>query len=241
MTVNAASRSLTTRTLQSRWTLLAVVVALGASAYLLLRDQFTAQVLLDHETAVRAYHHNHPILMVVLALATYAAVTSFPVPGAAVLTLLYGWYFGVVAGSAIVNFGATGGAILGFLQSRYFFRDFIQSRFGSQLHSINKALKQEGGWYLLTLRLVPVVPFFLLNTLMGLTPIRLRTYWWASQIGMLPATVVYVYAGSTVPDLQTLTQANPSDILSPQLFIAFALLGIFPFAVKAIMRRIRHL
>jgi uncharacterized membrane protein YdjX (TVP38/TMEM64 family) len=76
---------------------------------------------------------------------------------------------------------------------------------------------------------------------MGLTPIRLRTYWWASQIGMLPATVVYVYAGSTVPDLQTLTQANPSDILSPQLFIAFALLGIFPFAVKAIMRRIRHL
>jgi uncharacterized membrane protein YdjX (TVP38/TMEM64 family) len=154
------------------------------------------------------------------------------------LTLLFGWYFGFWRGLVLVSFASTAGATVAFFLSRYFFRDTIQKRFGDRLTAFNKALEREGAFYLFTLRLIPAIPFFVINVVMGLTPIRPRTYWWVSQVGMLPGTAVFVYAGSTVPNLTTLAEKGVGGILSPQLIVAFVLLGIFPLIVKKVMQRL---
>ena len=153
------------------------------------------------------------------------------------LTVVFGWYFGFVPGLIIVSFASTTGATLAFLLSRYILRSSIQRWFGERLRAFNAALEQDGTFYLFTLRLVPAVPFFVINLVMGLTPFRVLPYWWVSQIGMLPGTAVYVYAGATVPDLQALNDRSIGDILSPQLIVAFALLGLFPLVVKLILKR----
>jgi uncharacterized membrane protein YdjX (TVP38/TMEM64 family) len=115
-------------------------------------------------------------------------------------------------------------------------RESVQSKFGSRLESFNQHLAEEGAFYLFTLRLIPLVPFFVINLVMGLTPLKVRTYWWVSQIGMLPGTAVYVYAGSRVPNLTELAEKGAAAVFSPsqliQLTVAFALLGLFPLVVK---------
>ncbi len=171
-----------------------------------------------------------------VAFTTYVAVTGLSIPGATVLTLAYGWFFGFWRGLLIVSLASTLGATLAFLLARFLLRDAVQSRFGDRLKTFNEALKREGAFYLFTLRLIPLVPFFVLNLVMGLTPIKTLTYWWVSQLGMLPGTALFVYAGSSVPDLATLADKGTSGILTPNVLIAFALLGIFPLAVKHIMR-----
>ena len=119
------------------------------------------------------------------------------------------------------------------------FRDAVQSRFGDRLRAFNEALARDGAVYLFTLRLIPAVPFFVINLVMGLTPLRAATFWWVSQVGMLPGTAVYVYAGSAVPDLQLLAERGLGGIVSPQVLAAFVLLGVFPLLVRTIMRRLR--
>ena len=135
----------------------------------------------------------------------------------------------------VVSFASTAGATMAFVLSRYFLRETIQSRFADKLTSFNESLKREGAFYLFTLRLIPAVPFFVINVVMGLTPLKTSTYWWVSQIGMLPGTAVYVYAGSQFPDLQTLAEKGGSGILTPQLVLAFVLLGAFPIVVKKVI------
>jgi uncharacterized membrane protein YdjX (TVP38/TMEM64 family) len=161
-------------------------------------------------------------------------------PGAAVLTLVYGWYLGLLEGVVLVSVASTTGASLAFLLSRFLFRDSIQSRFGERLQSFNASLEKEGPFFLFTLRLIPAVPFFLINAVMGLTPIRARTFWWVSQLGMLPGTIVYVYAGSVVPSLQKLADEGIKAVFSPaqltQIIVAFALLGVFPLIVRFAMK-----
>ena len=128
------------------------------------------------------------------------------------------------------------GATLAFLLSRFLFRDFIQGRFGERLDSFNQSLEREGPFFLFTLRLVPAVPFFVINAVMGLTPIKTTTFWWVSQLGMLAGTVVFVYAGSSVPSLQTLAEERINAVFTPrqftQILLAFVLLGTFPLAVR---------
>jgi uncharacterized membrane protein YdjX (TVP38/TMEM64 family) len=174
-----------------------------------------------------------------VAFADNVTVTGLSLPGAAALTILCGWYFGFLRGIVLASLASTTGATLAFLLSRYVLRSSVQSRFGHRLRTFNQALARDGAFYLFGLRLVPAVPFFVINLVTGLTPLAVGTFWWVSQVGMLPGTAVYVYAGAAVPDLQALSQNGLSGILSPQLIAAFILLGLFPLAAKLLMRRLR--
>ncbi len=223
---------------------LTVVVATGFLAYRNFGSMLTLSNLATQETALRAFQDQHPVLIYGLALLVYMAVTGLSLPGAAALTLLYGWYFGVARGVIVVSFGSTAGATLAFLLSRYLIGETIQRRFGDRLASFNESLQKEGAFYLFTLRLIPAVPFFVINAVMGLTKLRTSTFWWVSQLGMLPGTAVYVYAGASVPDLKTLADHGIQAVFTPsqlaQIISAFVLLGVFPIVVKKLIERFRR-
>lgn len=226
----------------SGWTklvVLGVVVAAAAVGYAQFRDTLTLQYLAEREAALRSYQQEHPLLVYGAAFLIYVAVTGLSLPGATVLTLTCGWFFGFWRGVLLVSFASTTGATVAFLVSRFLLRDSIQERFGDRLKTFNQALEREGAFYLFMLRLIPAVPFFVINVVMGLTPIQTRTYFWVSQLGMLPGTAVYVYAGSSVPNLATLAEKGVQGILSPQLLVAFALLGLMPLVLKKIVQRFR--
>ncbi|MGQ0530576.1 MAG: FAD-dependent oxidoreductase [Panacagrimonas sp.] len=172
----------------------------------------------------------YPLATAAVFFVVYVTVTALSIPGATVMTLAGGAVFGLFWGLLLVSFASTLGATLAFLVSRSLLRDSIQSRYGDRLKSINDGFARDGGFYLFTLRLVPAVPFFLVNLLMGLTPIRTRTFYWVSQLGMLPGTVVYVNAGTELGELTQL-----SGIASPSLIGAFVLLGIFPYLARALV------
>lgn len=217
----------------------ALVVTAGGIGYVQFRDTLTLQHLAAQEAQLRAWQQDHPLLVYGAAYLIYVIVTGLSLPGATVLTLTCGWFFGFWRGVLLVSFASTSGATVAFLVSRFLLRDSIQQRFGDRLATFNQALEREGAFYLFMLRLIPAVPFFVINVVMGLTPIRTRTYWWVSQLGMLPGTAVYVYAGSSVPNLATLAEKGAQGILSPQLFVAFASLGIVPLVLKKVVQRFR--
>ena len=218
---------------------LLVIVSLIMIGYFQFKDSLTLSNIAEQESELRDFEKTNPILVYGVAFAIYVAVTGLSLPGAAPLTLVFGWFFGFWHALILVSFASTTGATLAFLMSRYILRDSIQAKFGDRLAAINLALERDGAFYLFTMRLIPAIPFFVINLVMGLTPIRVTTYWWVSQLGMLPGTAVYVYAGSTVPDLNTLSEKGTGGILSPQLIIAFVLLGIFPFVIKFVMKLLR--
>lgn len=184
--------------------LAAVLIAGLVLAYLFLSVEFLA----SQETRLRQGYAEAPALVLGGAFLIYVVATGLSLPGAAIITLVIGWFFGFWRALVLVSFASTAGATLAFLLSRYFLRETIQSRFADQLVKFNEALDREGAFYLFTLRLIPVVPFFVINLVMGLTKIRTRTYWWISQTGMLAGTCVYVYAGTTIPSLNQI--ADPS-------------------------------
>lgn len=168
-----------------------------------------------------------PLLVGGVFLLLYVLVAALSLPGAAVMTLAAGALFGLLLGTVIVSFASSIGATLAFLVSRYLLKDSVQSRFGDRLKAINEGMQRDGAFYLFTLRLVPVFPFFLINLLMGLTTIRATTFYWVSQLGMFAGTIVYVNAGTQLARLDSL-----SGILSPALLVSFALLGVFPLIAK---------
>lgn len=180
---------------------------------------------------------DHPVAVYAGAFLLYVLVAGLSLPGATAMTLAYGWMFGFWRALILVSFSSTAGATMAFLLTRYFLHDFVQRRFGEKLAGFNEAFRRDGAFYLFTLRLIPAVPFFVVNAGMGLTPIRIRTYWWVSQLGMLPGTLVYVYAGTTLPGLEELKNPSVTRILSPQLLLAFTLLGLFPLVVRKLMQR----
>lgn len=217
---------------------LAVVIA-----YTLFGDALTIERLAQRESELRQLQRSHPVLVAGAAFLTYVIATGLSLPGAAALTLVYGWYFGLFRGIVLVSFASTAGATLAFLLSRYLFRNAVQQRLGARLKHFNEALEQEGPFFLFTLRLIPAVPFFVINAVMGLTPIRTRTFWWVSQLGMLAGTIVYVYAGSRVPNLRTLADDGARAVFTPsqlaQLVLAFVLLGVFPLAIRYVLKLCR--
>ena len=160
----------------------------------------------------------------------YIVITAFSLPGAVWMTLGGGAFFGLFAGTVIVSFASSIGATLAMSIARFLLRDWVQSRFASQMETINSGINKEGGFYLFTLRLVPAVPFFVINLGMGLTSLRALTFYWVSQLGMLPGTVVFINAGAELAKIESL-----GDILSPTLIASFVLLGIFPLLVKKIL------
>jgi uncharacterized membrane protein YdjX (TVP38/TMEM64 family) len=224
--------------------ILIIVAAIAGCLAWQFGDYLKLEYLATQENQLREFQQQYPILVFGAAFCIYVIVTGLSLPGAAPLTLLYGWYFGFAPTLVLVSFASTAGATISFLTSRYLLRDSIEKKFGDRLAVFNMHLESQGAFYLFTLRLIPVVPFFVINLVMGLTPLSTRTYWWVSQLGMLPGTAVYVYAGSSVPHLSQLAEQGAAAVLSPQqllqLFIAFALLGFFPLLVKLLMKWIRR-
>jgi len=176
---------------------------------------------------VVGFYDDNPALTIIAFMAVYIAMAALSIPGAAIMTLAAGAVFGLPVGLVLVSFASTIGATLACLLARYLFRDAVQNRFGKFLRPINEGIEKDGAFYLFALRLVPYIPFFVVNAVMALTPIRLWTFYWVSQIGMLAGTVVYVNAGKEVGQLETL-----SGLASPTLIISFALLGVFPLLAK---------
>lgn len=228
-----------------RAALLVAVVAVAAVVVTQSGDLLSIQNLARQETQLKEYQSEHPLRVLGAAFLIYVGLAALSLPGAAAMTLVYGWYFGFVQGVILVSFASTAGATLAFLMSRFLFRDAVQKRFGDRLIRLNQSLEKEGAFYLFALRLVPAIPFFVINAVMGLTPIRVRTFWWVSQLGMLGGTMVYVYAGASVPNLQTLAEQGIYALFSPtqlvQIICSLALLGVFPFLIRWGMQRVaRH-
>ncbi len=222
--------------MNSRKLLLLLVIASLASAFfaLDLGRFFSLDYFKSQQAAIEAYRAAHPGLTAGIFFAVYVAVTGLSLPGAAILTLVGGAIFGLLWGAVIVSFASTLGATLAFLVARFALRDWVQSQFGVRLKAINAGIEKEGGFYLFTLRLIPIFPFFVINLVMGLTPIRAWTFYWVSQIGMLAGTLVYVNAGTQLARIDSLR-----GILSPGLLISFALLGVFPLIAQKIVSAVK--
>ena len=173
---------------------------------------------------------SHRWAVIAVYMTIYIAVTALSLPGAAVMTLAGGALFGFWVGVLVVSFASTIGATLACFVARFLLRDWVQSRFGEKLSAMNKGIEKEGAFYLFSLRLVPIFPFFVINLVMGLTPMNLATFYWVSQLGMLPGTMVYINAGKELGQIESL-----SGILSPGLILSFVILGLFPITVKKLL------
>ena len=215
--------------------IVAVALAIFAFIHFDVGSILTIENLKNRQGAIDARYEAAPLLVIAVFFLIYVALTAVSVPGAVILTLAAGAIFGVVTGTIVVSFASTIGATLAFLGSRYLFRDMVQSRFGTRLKAFNEGMARDGAFYLFSLRLVPVFPFFVVNLLMGMTPIKTRTYFWVSQIGMLLGTIVYVNAGTQLARIE-----SPRDIASPGLLLSFAALGLTPWAGKWITAAIRR-
>ncbi|AMJ71099.1 pyridine nucleotide-disulfide oxidoreductase [Enterobacter cloacae] len=185
-----------------------------------------------HQQALLSYVDRAPLRSALIYFALYVAVSALSIPGAAALTLLGGALFTLWEGTVLVSFASTLGATLAMLASRYLLRDWMQRRFARQMTTVNAGMARDGAGYLFALRLVPLFPFFLVNLLMGLTRIRVRHYWWVSQVAMLPATVIFLNAGRELGKVASLR-----DILSPGMVFAFTLLGLLPLVTRRLFSR----
>jgi pyruvate/2-oxoglutarate dehydrogenase complex dihydrolipoamide dehydrogenase (E3) component/uncharacterized membrane protein YdjX (TVP38/TMEM64 family) len=217
--------------------LILLVLALLAFAFfaLDLNRYLTLDGLKGSLAQFEALRADSPVGVALVFFAAYVVATALSVPGAVILTLGAGALFGFSMGTLIVSFASSIGATLAFLASRYVLRDAIQRRFGTRLKTINEGMAKEGTLYLFTLRLVPLFPFFLVNLLMGLTPIRTLSYYLVSQVGMLAGTLVYVNAGTQLAQITSL-----SGIVSPGLLLSFILLGVFPLLAKKLMKLLQR-
>ena len=214
-----------------QWLILLTVVALAAAFWFFdLGHWLRLETLKARQTELLALYDARPLTVIAVYMAVYVTVTALSLPGAVILTLAGGALFGLWTGLVVVSLASTAGATLAFLAARYLLRDSVTRRFGARLDEVHLGMDRNGAFYLFTLRLVPLVPFFVINLVMGLTKMPARRYAWVSQLGMLPGTLVYVNAGTALGGLQSL-----SGIVSPQLLGAFALLAVFPWIARAVL------
>lgn len=176
----------------------------------------------------------NPLLYIGGFFLIYVIVTALSLPGAAIMSLVAGALFGVVTGTILVSFASTIGATLAFLSARFLLRDWVQSKFGERLKAIDDGIARDGALYLFTIRLIPLFPFFVVNLLMGLTRIKTRTFYWVSQIGMFPATIVFVNAGTQISKIE-----STAGLLSPTLIGSFVLLGLFPWIARGLVAAVK--
>ncbi len=216
--------------------LLLVMVALLITLFFVfdLGAFFNLAYFKAQQDAILAFQAANPWQMVVIFFVIYVVMAALSLPGAVIMTLVAGALFGLLWGVVIVSFASSIGATLAFLVSRFLLRDVVQTRFAGKLKAINQGVERDGVFYLFTLRLVPLFPFFLINLLMGLTPLKTRDFYWVSQLGMLAGTVVYVNAGTQLAQLDSV-----GSILSPALLASFVLLGIFPWVAKSLIKLIK--
>ena len=220
---------------KSKLLILAIFIALIYGFYALnLQQYLDLNYLKDQQQVLTTYAQDYPVESIGLFMLVYIVVTAMSFPGAALLTLLSGAIFGLVTGTIVVSFASTIGATCAFLFSRYLLRDSIKNKFPQKFEAINQGIQKEGAYYLFTLRLVPIFPFFIINAVMGLTTLRTLTFFWVSQLGMLAGTAIYVNAGTELAKIESL-----SGILSPSIFASFCLLGLFPILAKKIVNVIQ--
>jgi pyruvate/2-oxoglutarate dehydrogenase complex dihydrolipoamide dehydrogenase (E3) component/uncharacterized membrane protein YdjX (TVP38/TMEM64 family) len=216
--------------------LLLVIAVLASLFFLLDLDQyFSLANLKNHLDAFQRYYGQNRVLTMSIYMGIYILMAALSLPGAVIMTLAGGALFGLFYGTLLVSFASTLGATLAFLVSRYLFKDWVQQKFSTKLLTLNKGIEKEGGFYLFTLRLVPVFPFFVINLVMGVTPIRTLVFYMVSQVGMLPGTIVFILAGTQLATIESLNQ-----ILSLNIILSFALLGIFPIMAKWITAIVRQ-
>lgn len=212
----------------SRLALALVIVGLVAAFFAAGGQRYLSfETVKAEQGALLEYYASHVWQTALGFFVVYVAVTGLSLPGAALMTLIAGAIFGLAGGTVIVSFASSIGATLAFLASRFLLRDWVQRRFGHALRALNEGVEREGAFYLFTLRLIPAVPFFVINLAMGLTPMRAPTFYWVSQLGMLAGTIVYVNAGTQLAAID-----SSAGILSPGLLGAFVLLGVFPLLAK---------
>lgn len=222
------------------WIALALVVVAGFGLLFFqsyLDREGLIEWSLQREQQLQQLAENHPVGCWLAAFGIYVVVAGLAIPVAVFVSLFYGWWLGFWQAVILVSFASTAGASIAFLISRGLLRDFVQGRYQQQLQRTNRAFEEEGALYLFSLRLMPYVPFWLVNLLMGLTPIRLKTFWWVSQLGMLPGTMIYIYAGSSLPALEDLAKEGASSIMSLPVLVGFVLIGLFPLVVKRLWPR----
>ena len=216
---------------RNKLVLVAAVVALVVVYFAFdLGRFFSLDYVKQRQADFEMLYAQHPAAVTGAFFAIYVAVAGLSLPGAAILTLVAGAIFGLLVGTVVVSFASSIGATLAFLVSRYVLRDSVQSKFGARLGDINKGIEKDGAFYLFTLRLVPLIPFFVINLVMGLTRMKTGVFYVASQIGMLAGTIVYVNAGTQLARIDSLR-----GILSPGLIGSFVLLGVFPLIAKKIV------
>ncbi len=217
--------------MKSRWLLLVLIAMAIAMFFALgLDDYLSLQRLKSEQAALAAWIANNAATAAATYFVAYVLVAALSLPGAAVMTLAGGALFGLAFGTLLVSFASSLGATLAFLAARFLFRDAVRAKFGERLAPIEAGVARDGGFYLFTLRLVPAFPFFLVNLLMGLTPMKAGVFYLVSQIGMLPGTLAFVYAGTQLAQIDSL-----SGVLSPGLIGAFALLGVLPLLLKRLL------
>lgn len=216
---------------QKPWAKIGLLLLILAAIFVFFHYDLGASLDLDtlksKRAGLSAYVEANLWTAIVIYFVVYVLVAALSLPGAAILTLAGGAIFGLVTGLVVVSFASSIGALLAFLSARFLLRDFVVSRFGSRLSTIESGIAKDGAFYLLTLRLVPIFPFFLVNLMMGLTAIKARTFYFFSQLGMLPGTLAFVYAGTQLARIESL-----KDVLSPGLLLAFAVLGILPITMR---------
>jgi dihydrolipoamide dehydrogenase len=223
------------RKLITRLIVLSIIVVLAILFFTFDMGQYlTLEQLKVRQQALNDFYGEHRALTIAVYMGAYILMAALSLPGAAVMTLAGAVIFGLWVGLVVVSFASTIGATLAFLVSRFLLRDYVQGRFGDKLKAINEGIRRDGPFYLFTLRLVPIFPFFIINLAMGLTPIRTGVYYLVSQIGMLPGTFVYVNAGTQLAQIESL-----GGILSPGLLFSFALLGVFPLIARRAVAMIR--
>ncbi|EGR2525326.1 TVP38/TMEM64 family protein [Vibrio cholerae] len=212
-----------------------VLIAIAA----LLVTQFSQYLTLDVAKAKQAelanYIDAHLLQAALTYFVVYVLLTAFSIPGATVVTLLGAALFGFWLSLLLASFASTIGATLAFLSSRFLLRDWVQAKFADKLQTINQGIERDGAFYLLSLRLIPIFPFFLINLVMGLTPISTWRYYWVSQLGMLPGTAVYLNAGTQLAEISSL-----GEIVSLPVLASFVLLGVFPIVVKWLMDKVQQ-
>ena len=209
---------------------LGVLVLIVGFKLLGLERYFSLTYIKTSQESFATLYSSHQAMVIGSYMLIYIVVTALSLPGAVVLTLAGGALFGFVVGTVVVSFASTIGATLACFVSRFLLREWVQKKFGDRLVSVNRGIQNEGAFYLFTMRLIPVFPFFVINLVMGLTKMSLVTFYWVSQLGMFPGTMVYINAGRELGKIDSL-----SGILSPGLIISFAILGLFPITVKKLM------
>ncbi|MEB8432083.1 FAD-dependent oxidoreductase [Cocleimonas sp. KMM 6892] len=215
--------------------IVALIVSIIAAFFLFdLKQYLSLDYIKSQQSAFQAFYADNTFLTLLIFFVTYVVIAALSLPGAAIMTILAGTLFGLVTGTIMVSFASTLGATLAFLATRYLLQDTMESRYTEKLKSVNAGIEKEGPFYLFAMRLVPIFPFFLINIVMGLTKIPTLTFALVSQVGMLAGTIAYVFAGTQLAKIDSL-----SGILSPGLIFAFAVLGLFPLAARKVMDKLR--